>query len=255
MYSGSAENFDEIPTRYRSPESAPVTSVCVGANYVYDAIPGLLRIVALDTNDDTGGSNGLVHRPTVDDFLVPALERAETDGVLVILASHHSTPSIDVFNSQLGTDVVEDAVPPGELEQIVASHPNVIAWLVGHSHDNRIRPIRDMDGTHPGYWEIMAPALMDYPGQARLLELVDNGDGTLSILVTNVDYDEETCMEQRFRRLMVMEWVSAWTDDANLDPAHVNVELVREVPSSATGAVTGATGYDRVESETTLRGE
>src|SRR5262249_49669355 len=48
------------------------TDVSLGANYIYDAIPGLLRIIALDTSDTTGGSSGLVHRATFDNFLAPA---------------------------------------------------------------------------------------------------------------------------------------------------------------------------------------
>ncbi|MFK7984458.1 MAG: hypothetical protein AB8I08_00375 [Sandaracinaceae bacterium] len=234
---------------------APSPDLSAGANYAYDAVPGVLRVLGLDTNDDTGGSNGLVHRATVDAFLVPELERAATDGVLVVLASHHATSSIDVFRSQLGTEVVPDAVPPEELEQIVAGHPEVIAWLVGHSHDNRIRAVPDESGDHPGYWEIMAPALMDYPGQARLIELVDNADGTLSIFATNVDYRETGCLEQRFRRLMVMEYTSAWTDHVNEDPRHVNVEMLRAIPTSATESLAGAVGSPRIESQTTLRGE
>ena len=229
--------------------------VSLGANYVYDAIDGLLRIVALDTSDDTGGSEGLVRRATVDGFLIPALEQAETDGVLVLLASHHSTTSIDVYRSQLGTDVVPDAVPPEELERIVASHANVIAWLVGHSHDNRVRAIAGADAEHPGYWEIMTSAIADWPGQARLVELVDNGDGTISIFATIVDYTEESCMEQRFRRLLAMEWAAGWADEVSADPLDHNVELLRAIPPSAAASVAAATGHDRVESETTLRGE
>lgn len=229
--------------------------VSLGANYVYDAIDGLLRIVALDTSDDTGGSNGLVHRATVDDFLIPALEQAESDGVLVMLSSHHSTSSTDIYEGQVGTTVVEDAVPPAELEQIAASYPNVIAWLVGHSHDNRVRAVAGADADHPGYWEIMTSAMADWPGQARLVEIVDNGDGTLSIFGTMVDFDEESCMEQRFRRLLAMEWAVGWSDEVSHDPMDYNVELVRAVPPSAAANVAAASGHERIESETTLRGE
>lgn len=225
-----------------------------GANYTYDAIPGLLRIIAIDTSDDTGGSDGLVHRPTVDDFLVPELERAAADGVLVMLASHHSTQSMNVYEGQIGTNVVPDAVPPDELEQIVAAHPVVVAWLVGHSHDNRVRAVAGVDAAHPGYWEIMTSAIADYPGQARFLELVDNGDGTLSILATLVDFDTDDCSERRYRRLLNMEWVSAWVDDVSDDPRDMNVELVITTPPTAAGAIAAATGHDRIESETTLRG-
>lgn len=233
------------------------TDLTHGMNEAYDAIPGLLRILMLDTNDDTGGSNGLVHRPAVDEWLVPELERAADDGVLVMLASHHSTTSIDVFRGQIGTEVVPDAVPPAELEALVASHPHVIAWLVGHSHDNRIRAVPGADAAHPGYWEIMTAAIADYPGQSRLIELVDNGDGTLSIFGTIVDFDAVDCMERRYRRLMVMEWAAAWTDDVGQQPSDINVELVRELPTSLATTVAAfavTNGHDRIESETTLRG-
>lgn len=246
-----ADGADPGPVGHGYPADPDLT---YGANYAYDAVPGLLRILTLDTNDDTGGSNGLVHRATVDEWLVPELERAADDGVLVMLASHHATSSIDVFRGQLGSEVVPDAVPPAELEQIVASHPSAIAWLVGHSHDNRIRAVPGPDASSPGYWEIMTSAIADYPGQARLVELVDNGDGTLSIFATLIDFDADDCMERRYRRLLTMEWVAAWTDDVSHAPSDMNVELVVSVPSSASAAVGAATGHERIESETTLRG-
>lgn len=211
----------------------------LGANYVYDAIPGLLRIVALDTSDTTGGSEGLVRRATVDGFLVPALEQAAMDGVLVMLASHHSTPSIDVFAGQGGSTVVPDAVPPAELETIVASHEVVIAWLVGHSHDNRIRAVGH-DATHRGYWEIMTAAIADWPGQARTVEVVDNGDGTLSIFSTTIDFDADDCHERRYRALLTMEWVSGWAPDVNDANEHHDVELLMPIPAAAAAAVAAA---------------
>ncbi|MGE0784349.1 MAG: hypothetical protein AB7S26_01575 [Sandaracinaceae bacterium] len=225
-----------------------------GANYEVDVIPGVLRLIALDTTDDTGGSSGLVHRGTVEEFLVPALERATTDGVLAILASHHSTTSIDTMSGEIGGTVVPDAVPPAELESIVAGYANAVAWFVGHSHDRRVRAIAGPDADHPGYWEIMSPAIADYPGQARLVEIVDNGDGTISIYTTLIDFDESDCMEQRYRRLMVMEWASGWADRVSDAPEDLNVELVRPIPASSSmvATIAGATGHDRIESETTL---
>ncbi len=232
----------------------PGSTVSAGANYTYDAIPNLLRIITIDTNDDTGGSTGLVHQATYD-YLAAELEQARTDGVLVMVSSHHATSSIDRFEGQLGSTVVPDAVDPSMLETLVASHPHVVAWLVGHSHNNRVRPVRAMPGTAtPGYWEIMTSAMADYPGQARLIELVDNGDDTLSIFVTVVDFDADTCMERRYRRLMVMEWVAAWTDDVSSDPLDMNVELVVPISADARARVTAATGHDVIESETALRG-
>lgn len=66
--------------------------------------------------------------------------------------------------------------------------PNVLAWVCGHTHTNLITP-------HAGptkqqsFWEISTASHVDYPQQARLLELVDNRDGTLSLFATLIEAD------------------------------------------------------------------
>ena len=238
------------PVGHGYPEDADLTH---GASYVYDAVPGLLRIVGFDTNDLTGGSIGMVLRSTVEEWLEPALAQAEEDGVLVILASHHSTLEIDTVEGEAG-DVREDAVPGAELEAIVAAHPQVIAWMVGHEHFNRVRAIPGAEGT-PGYWEIMTSSLVDWPQQMRLMELVDNGNGTLSLFATLLDYATESCMERRYRRLGLMEFQSGWGDSYSDDPNDLNVELVVPTPASAADAVAAASAGARIESLTSLAGE
>lgn len=227
----------------------------LGANYEYDAIPGLLRIIALDTSDNTGGSVGIVMQSTIDDFLMPALERARTDHMLVMIASHHSMTDTDTLEEQLG-DPIPGAVEPSVVEALVASYPEVIAWLVGHAHNNRIRAVPGTDAEHPGYWEVMSAAIADYPAQQRTMEIVDNGNGTLSLFSTVIDYDTESCSERRYRRLMQMEYLAAWVDPVSSDPLDLNVELVIPIPASAADSVTAlsATAPARIESETTLRG-
>jgi hypothetical protein len=241
------------PPGHGYPETGPVDTT-LGANWAYDAIPGLLRILALDTSDMTGGSPGMVRQPTIDGWLIPELDRAVSDGVLVILSSHHSTRSINRIRSELGDTVVEDALTGEELEAFVSSRPEVIAWLVGHSHDNRVRAIADPTGTHPGYWEIMTSAMVDYPGQARTIELVDNGDGTISLFGTLIDFDTDDCFERRFRALMQIEYASGWADDVSLEAHDMNVELVRAIPPSARTAVESARARTRIDSLTTLAG-
>lgn len=225
----------------------------LGANYSYDAIPGLLRILALDSSDLTGGSPGMVTRATLTGWLLPEIARAEADGLLVMLASHHATTSMDRHAAELGP-VLPEAVDPSEIEVTVAQHPQVIAWIVGHNHDNRVRLVAGADAMHPGYWEIMTSAIADWPQQARFLELVDNGNGTLSIFGTLIDYATETCMERRYRRLSLLDYNAAWTDNYSQAPEDSNVELVVNIPAGAATAVMDATGHDRIESETTLRG-
>lgn len=239
------------PAGHGYPATADVSQ---GAHWAQDVVPGLLRILALDTSDFTGGSPGLVKRAVFDGWLRAELERAQTDGVLVMLASHHPTTSIDRREAEIGAEVA-DAVPAAEIEARVASYPNVIAWLVGHEHDVRVRPVRGT-GAAPGYWEIQSGSMADWPNQARAIEVVANGDGTLSLFGTMIDFTATTCMERRFRRLSAMDYVSGW------EPSHVgtaldrNVELVIPVPPTAAARVAMAamTAPARIESETTLRG-
>lgn len=63
---------------------------------------------------------------------------------------------------------------------MLRAHPHVLAWVNGHSHRNTITP----QGT---FWEITTASHVDDPQLARVVELVDNRDGTLSVLSTLVE--------------------------------------------------------------------
>ena len=65
---------------------------------------------------------------------------------------------------------------------------NVVLWLNGHIHANRISPRADPTGRH-GLWEVTTSSLVDWPCQARLVELFDAGAGLLAIACTMVDHD------------------------------------------------------------------
>jgi hypothetical protein len=66
--------------------------------------------------------------------------------------------------------------------------PNVVAWLNGHTHEHRIVPRPDPAGRTSGFWEITTGSIMDWPVQGRLVELVQDGDGSLSVFCTIVDH-------------------------------------------------------------------
>ena len=59
---------------------------------------------------------------------------------------------------------------------------------------NRITPRPAPDGYEPehGYWEIETSATIDWPQQTRLIEVVDNRDGTGDIHCTMLDYQIPT---------------------------------------------------------------
>jgi hypothetical protein len=69
---------------------------------------------------------------------------------------------------------------------LLHSYPGVIAYVAGHTHANSVTPYfrRDRRG---GLWEVVTASSIDFPGQARLLELMDNRDGTLSLFGTLVN--------------------------------------------------------------------
>lgn len=225
-----------------------------GANYAVDVVPGVLRLISIDTNDDTGGGGfGMFTQTRLDGFLIPALEQAQADGVLVMLASHHPSDGIDTREAENG-DPVEDALEPAELQAAISAYPNVVMALVGHTHNNRVRAIAGADAEHPGYWEVNTSAIADWPTQVRIVEIVDNGNDTLSIFATLVDHDEDNCLERRFRRLSAIDYLAGWSGQVSTDPNNLNVELVMPIPPSARAAIANAAAAapSVIESETTL---
>ena len=66
----------------------------------------------------------------------------------------------------------------------------MIAWVNGHTHSNQIwaHPRSEKGKVVGGFWEINTASHIDWPQQARLIEIVDNHDGTLSIFTTMIDH-------------------------------------------------------------------
>jgi len=109
------------------------------------------------------------------------------DDRLVILFSHHNLATMD--NPSVGpaeTDL--DRVMGPEVEAMLHRYPNVIAWVNGHSHVNRVWARPDPTGRSGGFWEVNTAAHCDWPLHARIVEVVDNADGTLSIFGTLVEH-------------------------------------------------------------------
>ena len=81
---------------------------------------------------------------------------------------------------------------PGETVRcLLLRHRNVVGFVNGHEHNNRVEPFERQPGTGPaqgGFWEINTASHIDWPQQSRVIDLFDNGDGTLSIFGTMVDH-------------------------------------------------------------------
>lgn len=154
----------------------------------YSADVGPLRWIVLDTVNPGGYAEGSIGERQLA-WLSAELDRADAERVPVILFSHHGLRSLD--NPVQTPDPL--AEPGGNdlprhtsatVEELVSGRACVIAWVNGHTHENLITA-RD------GFWDIGTAAHVDWPGQSRLIEVLDNHDGTWSIFTTMVDHADD----------------------------------------------------------------
>ncbi|MDP9441875.1 MAG: TIGR03767 family metallophosphoesterase, partial [Actinomycetota bacterium] len=181
------------PVGHGLPATAPVSGLLY---YTFDVAPGVVGI-CLDTVDRGGQDEGSLDPAQfvwLEDRLVEAssryfdsagtLIRTSASDRLVVVFSHH--------NLEKMTNQTPDPTTPGRrvlgpaIKALLHRFPNVIAWVNGHAHRNQVLP-----HPHPvsrGFWEILTSAHVDFPSQARLVEIVDNRDGTLSVFGTLIDH-------------------------------------------------------------------
>jgi metallophosphoesterase (TIGR03767 family) len=157
-----------------------------GAAY-YAADGGSIRWLVLDTVNPGGEADGSIGDAQLG-WLEDRLQEAQSQGRLVMLFSHHGLRSLEnPVDSPDPLDPTGGDLPRHRSDDVlgvVSRYPCVIAWVNGHSHANIIRP----RGT---FWDIGTAAHIDWPPQARLLDVVDNRDGTLSIFTTMFDHEED----------------------------------------------------------------
>jgi uncharacterized repeat protein (TIGR01451 family) len=182
----------------------------------------------------TGSSEGNLDDPQFQ-WLRNELNKAENKGQLVVIFGHHPVRSMDSAVPDEATgpctgqqhshgDTPEHDRNPGcdpdprsseplhygnpeqadefgsnafTFTELLANHPNVIAYVAGHTHEHQLLPcgtprIAGGDNnrfcTDHRWWEINTSAVADWPHQQRLIEVMDNRDGTLSIFGTVLDH-------------------------------------------------------------------
>jgi metallophosphoesterase (TIGR03767 family) len=161
---------------------------------------GPVRCIVLDTVNPNGESNGSIDRAQFA-WLTRLLnansrirltdrgkrEHARGHDHLIVLFSHHTVASMD--NATRGTKDPGQRILGDQVQQLLLRYPNVVAWVNGHTHVNHVIPHRRPAGWQApgGFWEINTASHVDFPQQARLVELVDNRDGTLSLFGTVID--------------------------------------------------------------------
>ena len=182
---------------------------------------------------------------------------------MFVLFSHHHSQSMS--NTYIDEDTPPVALPlhcfdsestpecaDGEgLHSLLNRYPNVVAWVNGHSHDNRVRPFAAPDGTDPAraFWEINTAAHIDWPQQSRLIEIAwkpgKNGKAdTVFIYGTTVDHgaapDPDVAGQSTVDYLASLSRVESYFDacvrtlqascEAPGTPDDQNVKLVQKAP-------------------------
>jgi metallophosphoesterase (TIGR03767 family) len=169
------------------------------AFYVHDT--PAVRFIALDTNCLSGGADGGLDHDQArwleerlaevhSAYRAPdgSTVRPGQDDRLVVLFSHHGTDTLISSAASHAGPGGEPALGGGELTALLHRFPNVVLWLNGHTHLNavRARPAPGPDGG--GFWEVTTCAVIDWPCQTRLVELIDSGDD-LAVVCTMLDHD------------------------------------------------------------------
>ena len=102
---------------------------------------------------------------------------------IVVLFSHHPLESL--VNGRRAPGAPRRVLGP-ELRELLLAHRCVVLWANGHTHRHRITPIPRADGTG-GFWQVTTASHIDWPQQSRIVELVADGGGRLSVCTTVLD--------------------------------------------------------------------
>jgi hypothetical protein len=180
---------------------------------------------------------------------------------MIVLFSHHSSGSLNnpganpeaaPYHCFETTDMPECADGEG-LHDLLLRFPNVIAWVNGHEHNNRVKRIAAPEGADQalGLWEINTAAHIDWPEQSRIIEIAwkpgktRKEADTIFIYGTTVDHgaapkpDEASQSRLAFLSSVsrVESWYDACTREGQADCTAAgrlkkdrNVKLVQKAP-------------------------
>jgi hypothetical protein len=210
------------------------------AYYVHDT--PAVRFIALDTNCLAGGAYGCVDHDQarwLDARLAEVHSRyydqaghhvqRPNDDRLVVILSHHGVESlVHPMTRHAGPDG-QPLLGGPDILALLHRYPNVVLWLNGHTHLNAVRARRDPRDRAHGFWEVTTSSIVDWPCQARLVEMVEAA-GQLSIVCTMIDHDSRVRPE-------------ALAADADLAALHR--ELAANMPFAGMDSTRPGTHADR----------
>ena len=153
------------------------------AYYVVDDYPGF-RMIVLDTVNPGGYAEGSMGQAQFDWL---AAQLATAGDRWVLLFSHHSLHSLTnpIATPDPLAPVIERRILADDIEALVHTCPNVVGWIAGHTHINRITRFAGANGH--AFWSVETAAHCDWPSQARIVEVVETGEVAV-LRVTVVDH-------------------------------------------------------------------
>jgi metallophosphoesterase (TIGR03767 family) len=169
------------------------------AYYTFELAPGVIGISMDSTNRAgfTSGSLGAAQFRWIEKTLragssryydsAGSLVTADHEDTWFVLFSHHTSTSMDNLLPDPAA-ILEKRYSGEQLVALLNRFPNVLAWVNGHTHENRVTPHA---GATPrqSFWEINTASHIDFPQLGRIIEVADNRDGTVSVLATLFEAD------------------------------------------------------------------
>ncbi|MCQ4120247.1 TIGR03767 family metallophosphoesterase [Rhodococcus tibetensis] len=209
--------------------------------YAFDIAPGVIGI-SMDSTNRAGfvdGSLGAAQFRWIEETLLAGSGvYYDTAGARVsqsrsdtwfVLFSHHTSTTMDNLVPDPAVPA-EPRIPASQLVSLLHRFPNVLAWVNGHTHENRITP---WAGPTPeqSFWEVNTASHIDFPQHGRILEVVDNADGTVSILTTLFEADSPYSVE--YTDLSPLGLASLYRElsfnDIHTDPVRLGASLDHNV--------------------------
>ena len=162
--------FGESREVAADPERRPIRreELLAQAHYVHDA--ERVRFITLDTVCYRGGAEGSIDSAQLDWLESQLVEAGDRH---VVILSHH--PSDRLSNPRCEQHAAA-------LLDLLSESRNVLLWLNGHIHMNRIK-------RHKRFWEVTTASIVDWPSQARVVEIFRTANGEIAIATTMLDHD------------------------------------------------------------------
>jgi metallophosphoesterase (TIGR03768 family) len=241
-----AEWMSEFFTTASNPVGHGFTQSGVDNNgfacYSFEPRPDIpLKVIVLDdtqseedlNNPETlGYGHGSLDQERYD-WLVSELDDGQANGQLMIIAAHIPI-GVEVFPSMMGWSP-DAPISEAQLLAQLHTYSNLILWIAGHRHCNQVTalPSNASDPSdHPelSFWEVETASLRDFPQQFRAFEIIRNGDGTISIFVTDVDPAVEDGSLAALSRTFAVAAQQLFQNPLPLLPSgSYNAELVKQL--------------------------